>query len=175
MPFQIPPSLSQEFVRRPETGMGYQLVRVNSNGSGRNHDIRYVVFNAQWAISSHDDWLPLDNELDAFLEYAARLAHPRTVRTASRRLDFASTSPTPSRTSPSRPTAPTAPSPSRAKTLFASPHSATTGGFLAAAPSRQAPTSPPARRGQRGNWPQRRSSLRPSKSGAGHLSLRHLH
>ena len=48
----VPECLSEGLVDLPESGMGYQLVRVESKADAR----RFVVLNAEWAIAAGTDW-----------------------------------------------------------------------------------------------------------------------
>lgn len=48
----VPERLSEGLVDLPESGMGYQLVRVESKGDAR----RFVILNAEWAIAAGTDW-----------------------------------------------------------------------------------------------------------------------
>lgn len=53
----VPNRLSEGLVQLPESGMGYQLVRVLSKGDG----VRFVILNAEWAIAAGANWRPVDD------------------------------------------------------------------------------------------------------------------
>ena len=53
----VPDRLSAGLVQLPESGMGYQLVRVLSKGGG----LRFVILNAEWAIAAGANWRPVED------------------------------------------------------------------------------------------------------------------
>ena len=53
--YGVPERLSEGLLERPESGMGYQLVRVRSKGDAR----RFVILNAEWAIAVGTHWRPV--------------------------------------------------------------------------------------------------------------------
>lgn len=68
-----PECLSEGLVDLPESGMGYQLVRVESNGDAR----RFVILNAEWAIAGGTDWQLVE---DADIRFLGNHDHTRGPR-----------------------------------------------------------------------------------------------
>lgn len=55
--YRVPERVSEGLIELPESGMGYQLVRVASKTDGR----RFVILNAEWAIVAGTDWRPVED------------------------------------------------------------------------------------------------------------------
>lgn len=75
----VPECLSEGLVDLPESGMGYQLVRVESNGDAR----RFVILNAEWAIAAGTDWQLVE---DADIRFLGNHDHTRGPRVRVYRL-----------------------------------------------------------------------------------------
>ena len=64
--YRIDEKLSARLAAAAESGMGYQLVRLEEQRQRSQEEVaHFVVFNAEWAIATSPDWRPI-NERDVW-------------------------------------------------------------------------------------------------------------